>query len=503
MSIDVICPQGHKLKVSERFAGRTARCPKCDSRIAIPELDSGNDESKEFNKLPALPVKKAKSDRSRQNAAPDLPDRGVRDDRKRKKPAPIDEGKQESPKSSSKLFIVMTGSVCLVLVLCGGFFASKWMFARTNPAPAESAIAKTSTAKPNEQQTNVTVDKKSETKPESPAENTVPSELVATNSEPPSVKSELSVTELTPEESASKSEPPVFESKPQEPSTPAKRACEVVELPSPMKRIVVGGSGRFLIATLPALKQVIVIDVLAKNIRKSIHIDDGDTVVAAGETKLVILQRDTGVISRFNLDTGERELTIACDPYTSLAMGSSSEGPILAYRDAVVFLDLQSLKPTGATANLVHGQGCSLWHAAANGKVFGGRRESGSPTGLAILQVADNDPNMNYRHNNFGTVTRSVDGRYVCILNYEHNSFGNIFPSPDGRVIYTGMGRFSPDARSLERSPTSYATRILIPGATGPFFLSLSIGGIAGQRTNEPTRLTLSHSIVRMTRRRC
>jgi hypothetical protein len=38
MSIHVVCPNGHDLKVHSRHAGQTGLCPKCQSRVLVPEL---------------------------------------------------------------------------------------------------------------------------------------------------------------------------------------------------------------------------------------------------------------------------------------------------------------------------------------------------------------------------------------------------------------------------------------------------------------------------------
>ncbi len=38
MSIHVVCPNGHDLKVNNRHAGQTGLCPKCQSRVLVPEL---------------------------------------------------------------------------------------------------------------------------------------------------------------------------------------------------------------------------------------------------------------------------------------------------------------------------------------------------------------------------------------------------------------------------------------------------------------------------------
>ncbi len=39
MSIQVVCPQGHDLKIKDKYAGRTGRCPLCKSPIKIPVPD--------------------------------------------------------------------------------------------------------------------------------------------------------------------------------------------------------------------------------------------------------------------------------------------------------------------------------------------------------------------------------------------------------------------------------------------------------------------------------
>jgi len=38
MSILVVCPNGHKLKVKDKLAGKQGFCPKCKAPVTIPEL---------------------------------------------------------------------------------------------------------------------------------------------------------------------------------------------------------------------------------------------------------------------------------------------------------------------------------------------------------------------------------------------------------------------------------------------------------------------------------
>ena len=38
MSIEVVCPNGHKLKVKDKFSGKTGLCPRCKARVEVPSL---------------------------------------------------------------------------------------------------------------------------------------------------------------------------------------------------------------------------------------------------------------------------------------------------------------------------------------------------------------------------------------------------------------------------------------------------------------------------------
>lgn len=37
MSIDVVCPNGHTLKVKDKYAGKTGRCPHCQMPVQVPQ----------------------------------------------------------------------------------------------------------------------------------------------------------------------------------------------------------------------------------------------------------------------------------------------------------------------------------------------------------------------------------------------------------------------------------------------------------------------------------
>lgn len=40
MSIEFACPNGHKLKVKDKYAGQTGVCPHCQARVLVPKPPS-------------------------------------------------------------------------------------------------------------------------------------------------------------------------------------------------------------------------------------------------------------------------------------------------------------------------------------------------------------------------------------------------------------------------------------------------------------------------------
>ncbi|MEE9603671.1 MAG: hypothetical protein V3V75_10225, partial [Thermoguttaceae bacterium] len=42
MTIRVVCPNGHALKVKDSFAGKVGLCPKCKAQIHVPRADDGD-----------------------------------------------------------------------------------------------------------------------------------------------------------------------------------------------------------------------------------------------------------------------------------------------------------------------------------------------------------------------------------------------------------------------------------------------------------------------------
>jgi len=272
---------------------------------------------------------------------------------------------------------------------------------------------------------------------------------------------------------------PVAEPEPSVASAPGERAKHALKLPAAVENVVVGGGGRYLVAQLKTLRQAAIIDVREKKVVKYLPVDDDKFFIAAGNTKLIIASASKQILSRYDLATGNRELTTVFSgkPIAGLALGSSSEGPLFVAQSEYVnwngvFLDLQSLKPLSLTNSgrgpLEFGNNIRV---SADGTLFGSWRDGTSPSGLFLTTVT-------------GKSTTSI---------YEHESVGRVMPGPDARMVYTGAGMFTPSGKPLAGEVNrNYATAVMLPAASGPFYLSVAIPSSFGSgNRNEPQRLTL------------
>ncbi|MBL9081458.1 MAG: hypothetical protein JNK76_06615 [Planctomycetales bacterium] len=272
---------------------------------------------------------------------------------------------------------------------------------------------------------------------------------------------------------------PVAEPEPSVASAPGERAKHALKLPAAVDDVVVGGGGRYLVAQLKTLRQAAIIDVREKKVVKYLPVDDDKFFIAAGNTKLIIASASKQILSRYDLATGNRELTTVFSgkPIAGLALGSSSEGPLFVAQSEYVnwngvFLDLQSLKPLALTNSgrgpLEFGNNVRV---SADGSLFGSWRNGTSPSGLFLTTVT-------------GKSTTSI---------YEHESVGRVMPGPDARMVYTGAGMFTPLGKPLAGEVNrGYSTAVMLPAASGPFYLSVAIPSSFGSgNRNEPQRLTL------------
>jgi hypothetical protein len=117
------------------------------------------------------------------------------------------------------------------------------------------------------------------------------------------------------------------------PAAPAGAADETVQnLPGSPRETVGAGDGRYLLLSFPDLQKVAVFDVAAAKVARYVDVEAGRFLLAGGLTRFVVVHPDKKTLSRYNIETGEQELTTAYpgnnDGIARIAMGAASEGPL-------------------------------------------------------------------------------------------------------------------------------------------------------------------------------
>ncbi len=220
----------------------------------------------------------------------------------------------------------------------------------------------------------------------------------------------------------------------------------VKTLPDIASDVEVGGGGRYLIFHLPKLKKLAVFDVNAAAIVRYLPLTEDKIVYAAGLEKVVVGLTARGVLERWDLATGEKELTrtvpSAAD-VNSVLMGSASHGPVVVNG---VFYDLYSLKPLPIKTPF--GAPPPWSPVSADGTVFGGWKNNQSPTESTSFVLQGDE-----------------------LKRYDEGGTGYVVPGPDGRVVYTAVGLRSNQLKPLDGAPK---VGLCLPAAEGPFFLALT-----------------------------
>jgi hypothetical protein len=247
------------------------------------------------------------------------------------------------------------------------------------------------------------------------------------------------------------------------------RAPITVPLPGPAHAIAVGGSGKYLIAHLAKQNSVVIVDVVAKKIRTTIPVE-GNVLLAAGETKLVVYQ-DAGTLTRYDLASGESEQTVPCGKYFSLALGSSSEGPLACGGATVDFFDLQTMKRTGLAVTNTHAPlPFEEVRASANGRIFAATDRRGFS----------------------GACSLEIDGTQV----QQRTCPPTLRPQPirlsyDGTYLFTAAGRCDRDWKILTPKSADNGARRVWPAATGPYLLSFNAAAMSNAPAGMRSRLSL------------
>jgi hypothetical protein len=131
----------------------------------------------------------------------------------------------------------------------------------------------------------------------------------------------------------------------------------IVRLSGRAAQVIAAASGNYLLAAVPESRRIVVIDVRSRKIVREIAVDDDRFSYAAGARHVVVLSRTKATLTRYSLETGERELTTGFNgsPNSWLFMGCGSEGPLVvsdgdhASSERPAIFGLQTLRPTNVS----------------------------------------------------------------------------------------------------------------------------------------------------------
>lgn len=209
-----------------------------------------------------------------------------------------------------------------------------------------------------------------------------------------------------------------------------------VKLPGAAEaHVAVGGGGRYLVFHFKDLRKLGVFDIKARKMVGLVSAADDQVTYTAGKQHFVVHLGVAGMISRYRLDTLEREKSVPlAAEVIGLGMGSATNGPLIvvqksSYDGRGRLFDLNQLQPIETR---IVGRRVShtkegafeigvIIHVSADGRFVGGTRTGVSPSGVYLAVI---------------------EGNTVEVF-YEHNSWGLIRPSPNGNRIYGSNAVYS------------------------------------------------------------
>ncbi len=290
----------------------------------------------------------------------------------------------------------------------------------------------------------------------------------------------------------------------------------VRQLETRLTDLVVGGGGRYLFLNLKDAGQIAIFDVNAADFVKRVPAASDEVLIAAGAEKLVLLYPKERLFQRWDLKTMTLEVKGEKQPIEgrihNIAMGSDSDGPILAFWstpprnnsgsleparcsfiDPVTFRVLKIEPPRGS-----HPMG-GTWTSEGSFRMYtqlGSDRIHlrASPGGALFGSWC-------VSHGPSGVQTIAIEGPSIR-LGYQHESAGHVVPGADGRTIFTGAGhRRNADGKPLDPvNPAAPSTECLIPSTDPNCFLAVSgasfVGGPLTGQVSAAIRLTSSGAVL-------
>ena len=263
-------------------------------------------------------------------------------------------------------------------------------------------------------------------------------------------------------------DPPVPVPPPAPPAAaPRLAATRVVPAPSPFDHCVPGGGGRYVVCSMKKVRKLAIFDVHSRSFTKYIALAATNVLFTAGRSRVLVAYPDNGMVMRYSLATGERELAQRA-PVTGIVqrveMGANSEGPVLMRwatgtdaldRAQYAVIDLLTLRKRSLSKPVTGHNGCFRdrvhLRASADGTTFGVWATSHSPSGLGSM----------------------VLGGGGVEANYEHTSVGAVVPGPRGQYLYTNRGVYSANLKQVMPG-LARSGQAMVPALDGNYFLGFS-----------------------------
>jgi WD40 repeat protein len=284
-----------------------------------------------------------------------------------------------------------------------------------------------------------------------------------------------------------------------------------------IRDVAIGGGGRYLALALGDAQKVAIFDVNAADVVRTVPLASKDALVAAGAKKLVIAYPGDKRLERWDLESLKQDGEPRPYPFDgvlhAIAMGSDSDGPLLAYwsvprpnppitpfhKVRFSFIDLDSLKvlkvglvsyPSASIFDAVsRSGGCFLPFnnagyasdvrlcASVGGNLFGIWAAKDSPSCEPVILEVDGTTVS-------GIAPRSARGYPI----------GYLIPGADSRAVFTFRHGILPDPRSPgdihPGVPYVPPEEPMFPSPEPVYSLSLRGGGsISIRLTRDNTRL--------------
>jgi hypothetical protein len=215
----------------------------------------------------------------------------------------------------------------------------------------------------------------------------------------------------------------------------ARRPAEIVKvMPSAISDAKLGGAGRFVVVLFQGLRVLGLFDIESAQLVKQIPLLDEDVLFAPGRSKLLVCYPKRALLVRYDLQTFERELTVAVPlsgEARNLELGSHSDGPAylrctepgggyavpeVALLDVARLQVLPIARPPSRDVMLL-GPALQI-RPSADGSVAAGWQGGGMNSGLVVLTAS----------------TENLSAKYA------QQAPGYIVPSEDGSMFFTQVG---------------------------------------------------------------